>query len=629
MTGQLFAFVGRVSTEDNQEPEASRARQIAKARAILPPGAEIVAEYFDIGDSRSLPWARRPETSRLLAELRARTNRWSAIVIGEFTRAFGAPIQYSTTYPLLQHFGVELWIPEIGGRVDYGSATTEMLLGMLGGTSKQERDLIRTRVRDGMGVLAKEGNRHLGGRPPYGYQLADAGDHPNPKKRALGQRLHRLGPDPVTGPVVRRIFEMYAAGQGLKQIASTLTVEGVPSPSAHDRKRNPHRDPRGWAHTAIRAILINERYLGRAVWGKQARTDELFDLDDIAAGYITRQRWTDKDRWVRGPEDAHPALVDEDLWDRVQARIASRSRQRQTATRSPRTTTTPYLLRGLIHCGLCERKMVGTKAHNALRYRCTAPQSRALPAYLADHPKALYLREDAAVKAVDAWLPTLADPEWLAASQEPDAQIAAQHAHLEAQLADIDKATDNLVSAIERGTDPVLINARLNRLRADREQLTRQLNNLDAPDRLSPADIETVLTELGGMTSILGEATPPEKASIYQGLGLHLVYQPDQKALVATADLGRVLSRVGGGTYPLFIGRSPCPRREHRANAPVWCPREYATRLGGGRACCSHPDRATAHNHLALTARENEPFCSPRPAPRLAALRASRRHLGR
>jgi hypothetical protein len=42
MTGPLFAFVGRVSTEDNQEPEASRARQLAKARAIMPPGTEIV-----------------------------------------------------------------------------------------------------------------------------------------------------------------------------------------------------------------------------------------------------------------------------------------------------------------------------------------------------------------------------------------------------------------------------------------------------------------------------------------------------------------------------------------------------------------------------------------------------------
>jgi site-specific DNA recombinase len=554
VSGSLsFAFVGRVSTEDNQEPEVSRARQIAKARTILPPGAEIVEEYFDIGDSRSLPWARRPETKRLLAELRAGTNRWDAIVIGEFTRAFGAPIQYSTTYPLLQHFRVELWIPEIGGRVDYGSATTEMLLGMLGGTSKQERDLIRTRVRDGMGVLAREGQRHLGGRPPYGYLLADAGEHPNPKKRALGQRLHRLEPDPVTGPVVGRIFQMYAAGQGQKQIAATLTAEGVPSPSGHDRKRNPHRDPRGWAHSAIRAMLVNERYLGHAVWGKQARTDELFDLDDVAAGYITRQRWTAKDRWVRGPDDAHPALVDQELWDRVQARIAVRSRQGPKGSRSPRPTTTPYLLRGLIHCGLCERRMEGSQAHGHLRYRCIAYKTRALPAYLADHPKSVYVREDAIVGPLDRWIGKLADPDWLVASQEPEAQVEGHQAHLHDQLAEVERATANLVAAIEAGTDPALINPRLRQLRAEREMLERRLTNVVEPERLGPAEIDALVNELGGMTAILGEATPAEKSRIYQGLGLRLVYQPDQHALLTTADLGRVAKSVGGGTLP---GRS-------------------------------------------------------------------------
>jgi site-specific DNA recombinase len=540
--------VGRVSTEEMQEPEASRARQLAKARTILPPGAQIVADYFDIGDTRALPWPRRPETGRLLRELRSGTNAWNAIVVGEFTRAFGAPIQYSTTFPLLQHFGIELWLPEIGGRVDFSSATTEMLLGMLGGTSKQERDLIRVRVRDGMTVLAERGGRHLGGRPPYGYRLADAGEHPNAKKRALGQRLHRLEPDPVTAPVVRRVFEMFAAGQGFKQIANILTAENIPSPAAHDPKRNPHRDPRGWAHTAIRAVLVNEKYIGRGVWGKQVRTDELYDLDDVAAGYITRQRWAKPEQWVYGPDNAHPALIDQELWDAVRARFALRSQRAQRGARSPKTTTTPYMLRGLVHCGICERKMQGNKAHGTLRYRCITTQTRALPAYLSHHPKALYVREDSIVNALDAWLPTLADPEWLAATQEPEPRIEARHAGLRARLAEIDKATSNLVTAIEDGTDPAVINPRLADLRTEHEAVTLQLASLDAPNRLSPTDIDVLLAELGGLGPALREATQPEKASIYHSLGLHLVYHPADKAVVATADLGRVLSRVGGGT---------------------------------------------------------------------------------
>ena len=546
MTPRLFAFSGRVSTEDNQEPEASRARQLAQARRILPPQSQIVEEFFDIGNSRSLPWTRRPETARLLAELRSGTNRWNAIVIGEFARAFGAPIQYSTIYPLLEHFGIELWLPEVGGRVDFTSATTEMLLGMLGGTSKQERALIRTRVRDGMTVFAQDGSRHLGGRPPYGYLLADAGEHPNPKKRALGQRLHRLEPDPVTAPVVERIFTMFAEGKGLKDIATVLTASDIPSPSAHDRERNRHRDPRGWGHTAIRSILMNERYLGRAVWGKQARTDELFDLDDVAAGYVTRQRWTESDRWVYGPHDAHPALIDQALWDGAAARLARRSPSARPGTRSPRTTSSPYILRGLLHCGICDRKMQGSKSHDTLRYRCLATQTRALPAYLAHHPKSVYVRERDVVAALDRWLPTLADAELLAASQVPEPPLVAQVRNLRHRLTEIDEATRNLISAIELGTDPTVIQPRLAELQAARDGVTRQLSTSPSNETLAAQEIDCLLDELGGLAQVLTEATPAEKVALYQALGLRLTYQPADNVVVATADLGRVHSGVGG-----------------------------------------------------------------------------------
>lgn len=61
------------------------------------------------------------------------------------------------------------------------------------------------------------------------------------------------------------------------------------------------------------------------------------------------------------------------------------------------------------------------------------------------------MREDAIVAAVDTWLPTLADATWLASTQESDTLVEAQHARLHAQLAEIDKAAGNLVSAIEAG----------------------------------------------------------------------------------------------------------------------------------------------------------------------------------
>jgi len=59
-----------VSTEDNQDPESSRAWQITRARTLITPhGGQIVTEFFDIDKSRSIPPQRRPECSALLAAL--------------------------------------------------------------------------------------------------------------------------------------------------------------------------------------------------------------------------------------------------------------------------------------------------------------------------------------------------------------------------------------------------------------------------------------------------------------------------------------------------------------------------------------------------------------------------------
>lgn len=62
-----FAFYGRVSTEDHQDPNASKAWQLTRAYTLIArAGGQVVAEFFDVGRSRSLPWKRRPEASRLL-----------------------------------------------------------------------------------------------------------------------------------------------------------------------------------------------------------------------------------------------------------------------------------------------------------------------------------------------------------------------------------------------------------------------------------------------------------------------------------------------------------------------------------------------------------------------------------
>ena len=123
-----------------------------------------------------------------------------------------------------------------------------------------------------------------------------SGPHPNPSKAASGARLHQLEPDPEAAPVVRRIFAMYLAGAGYKHIATVLTNEGVPCPSAHDPTRNSHRPGHAWAMSAVRAILTNPRYLGYHVSGRTKKADVLLDPDAPTLGHVTRQQWQDRDR---------------------------------------------------------------------------------------------------------------------------------------------------------------------------------------------------------------------------------------------------------------------------------------------------------------------------------------------
>ena len=130
-----------------------------------------------------------------------------------------------------------------------------------------------------MAAQTREQDRYLGGRPPYGYRLVDAGPHPNKAHAAWGRRAHCLEPDPATAPVVRWMFVRRLAGHSVARITRALNDSGIPCPSAADPGRNPHRTGAAWTLRTVAAILANPRYTGRQVWNRQ-RTD--FDLADPA-----------------------------------------------------------------------------------------------------------------------------------------------------------------------------------------------------------------------------------------------------------------------------------------------------------------------------------------------------------
>ena len=254
-----FAFYGRVSTEDQQDPTSSRNWQLAGDQQLIEPTAgEIVGEFFDLGQSRSLPWPRRPEAARLLKALADHDRGFDAVVIGEPQRAFYGN-QFGLTFPVFVHYGVQLWVPEVGGAGRSRQRRPRDRHVALRRHEQRRTEPHQDPRPDAMEAQVAIEGRFQGGRPPFGYRLADAGAHPNPSKANDGRRLHRLEPDPMTAPIVRRIFTEFVAGKGLHAIASMLTAEGILSPGASDPGRNPHRAKNGpgWRHTAVRVILKN------------------------------------------------------------------------------------------------------------------------------------------------------------------------------------------------------------------------------------------------------------------------------------------------------------------------------------------------------------------------------------
>jgi len=172
-------------------------------------------------------------------------------------------------------------------------------------------------------------------------------------------------PDPVTGKakrahverrinesdaeVVRRIFELAAAGWGTRRIAHQLNADRVPAPLPRRAGR-----PRAWAPSTIYAMLTRSLYRGEVVWNRSKKRD---------AWGIKRQSARDEQEWVR-LDAPNLRIVPEPLWQTVQARLKTSRQSYLRATngqlwgRPGNGIESRYLLTGLAQCGICGGSLV-------------------------------------------------------------------------------------------------------------------------------------------------------------------------------------------------------------------------------------------------------------------------------
>ena len=202
-------------------------------------------------------------------------------------------------------------------------------------------------------VMRAKGNagEHLCSNPPYGY-VKDPAD----KKKWIV--------DEEAAEIVKRIFDLCVAGKGPMQIAKALAADKVLTVKAYYAKRdgkpmpeNPYR----WSVETIRGILERPEYTGCTV-----------NFKTYSKSHKLKKRLQNASENYRIFPDTQPAVVDRNIFERVQELRANKRRPAKQAERQG-------LFSGLLYCADCGSKLHFATGKNMTPeqdcYRCTKYKS--------------------------------------------------------------------------------------------------------------------------------------------------------------------------------------------------------------------------------------------------------------
>jgi hypothetical protein len=322
------------------------------------------------------------------------------MVIGEPQRAFYGN-QYGLTFPVFAHYGVGLWVAEVGGAVDPDSEAHDLVMSVFGGMSKGEWTRIQNPSPSGHGITGDDGGPVPGRfdrrmatgwstsvripirpRPPSASACTDSRWTRRPRPSSSGSS-RSTSPAKASMPSPKDSRAMASPRHPRMIPAATHTAKAWRGRRLRSR--------RSWATLATPIYQV---------WNRQRKDEVLIDVDDVALGHETRRRWNPQANWIRSAQPSHPANIDADTFAAARAIAAAPTRSK---SRMPRATRRPYLLRGVLHCGLCQRKMQGDCRHQTAYYRCRYAAEYATANDI-DHPRNVYLREVDVVSGLDQWL---------------------------------------------------------------------------------------------------------------------------------------------------------------------------------------------------------------------------------
>jgi len=237
------------------------------------------------------------------------------------------------------------------------TAEDNLLLQVQGIMAEYERAKILERSRRGKRYSARTGNVSVLSAAPYGYRYIS-------KQEGGGQARYEIYLEEAR--VVRQIFGWVGVERlSIGEVARRLNESPVRTRTG---KAN-------WDRTTVWGMLKNPAYKGAAAYGKtrvgplrprlrEQRGHPLQPHRAVSTCDVPQVEWIDV---------PVPALVDEALFEAVQAQLQeNRARARQ------RTRGARYLLQGLLICAQCQYAYYGKAVSNKAAKR-QATQLRLLP----------------------------------------------------------------------------------------------------------------------------------------------------------------------------------------------------------------------------------------------------------
>ena len=186
------------------------------------------------------------------------------------------------------------------------------------------RDVIRGHKKNAQAC------KHNGGRPALGFNV-DKTIPPGAEKPILTYYINEQ-----EAQSVRLIFGMYDQGFSYDAIIRDLNSQGFKTKTGQAFSKN-----------SISDILRNEKYVGIYTYNRRPHK---------VKGKRNNRQEKPADQVIRVP-GGMPRIIEQALWDRVQARI--QGRKHNPGERAHNKAIVEYLLTGKIKCGACGMKMVG------------------------------------------------------------------------------------------------------------------------------------------------------------------------------------------------------------------------------------------------------------------------------